>query len=137
MKYLLDTCTCIYYINGKHPQVHSNLHQHSAQDMFVSSVSKCEMYAGSGMSQTPQKSRAKQDRFLIRFVSLPFDDAAANQYGIIHSFLRKQGKLIKVPDMQIAAVALANNLIVVTSDTSDFSRIPSLTIEDWTIASAS
>jgi tRNA(fMet)-specific endonuclease VapC len=82
------------------------------------------------MSQTPIVSRAKQDRFLNHFGSLLFDDAAVRQYGEVQSYLRRRGRLIQVPDMQIAAIALANNLIVVTSDTDDFGRIPDLKIED-------
>lgn len=132
MKYLLDTCICIFYINGKDRQVRENLHKHSQTDIVISSITKCELYAGSGGSQIPQVSRAKQDRFLKHFVSLPFDDSAAHHYGQIYSNLKKRGKLIKVPDIQIAAIALANSLIVVTNDTGDFGRITGLTIEDWT-----
>lgn len=133
MKYLLDTCICIFYISDNRPQLRKTLHRHVPADIVVSSITKCELYAGSGSSQTPQTSRAKQDRFLIRFVSLPFDDAAARFYGMIHSNLRKRGRLIKVPDMQIAAIAMARSLTVVTNDTDDFGRIPGLDIEDWTI----
>jgi len=31
----------------------------------------------------------------------------------------------------IAAIALANDLILVTHNTSEFSRVPALKIEDW------
>jgi tRNA(fMet)-specific endonuclease VapC len=34
-------------------------------------------------------------------------------------------------DLLIAAIALANGLIVVTHNTSEFSRVPGLSIEDW------
>ncbi|MFZ4558089.1 MAG: type II toxin-antitoxin system VapC family toxin, partial [Pseudanabaena sp.] len=36
-------------------------------------------------------------------------------------------------DLQIAAIALANNLILVTHNTKEFSRIPQLQLEDWEI----
>ena len=134
MKYLLDTCVCILYINRKSQQVRDNIHKHNRSDMVVSSVTKCELYAGSAMSQTPIVSRAKQDRFLNHFDSLPFDDAAARQYGEVQAYLRRRGRLIQIPDMQIAAIALANDLIVVTSDTDDFGRIPDLKFEDWSLS---
>ena len=34
-------------------------------------------------------------------------------------------------DLQIAAIALAEDLILVTHNTGEFSRIPGLRIEDW------
>ena len=132
MGFLLDSCICIFYINGKKPNVRENLHKHAEQDMFVSAITKGEMFAGSLGSRTPQRSRQKQGLFFSRFRSLPFDDDAAEQYANIYAQLKKHGRLIKIPDIQIAATAMANNLVVVTSDTADFGRIPGLTIEDWT-----
>ena len=38
-----------------------------------------------------------------------------------------------VADMQIAAIAMANNLTVVTHDLRGFWRLPKLTVEDWTV----
>lgn len=34
-------------------------------------------------------------------------------------------------DLQIAAIALANNLILVTHNMGEFSRVEGLQIEDW------
>jgi tRNA(fMet)-specific endonuclease VapC len=36
-------------------------------------------------------------------------------------------------DLKIAATALANNATLITRNTSDFSKVPGLTVEDWTI----
>ena len=39
-----------------------------------------------------------------------------------------------VADMQIAAIAMANDLTVVMHDLRGFARLPNLQLEDWTVA---
>ncbi|MGK7885818.1 MAG: type II toxin-antitoxin system VapC family toxin [Crocosphaera sp.] len=57
---------------------------------------------------------AKQKMFLRRFVSLPFDDKSAEIYGVIRAYLEQKGTPIGGYDLQIAAIAIANNLTLVT-----------------------
>ena len=56
--------------------------------------------------------------------------AAAQQFQLLHA----QRIRIGTQDLRIAAIALANNCIVVTRNRRDFARVPDLTIEDWTIS---
>lgn len=49
----------------------------------------------------------------------------------IYTDLRKKGTLIDDIDILIAGIALSNNLILVTHNTSHFVRIDGLEIEDW------
>ena len=71
--------------------------------------------------------------FLDGFTLLPFDDMAVEQYAVLRVALEQQGTPISHPDMQIAAIALANNLVLVTHNTAEFSRISGLMLEDWEI----
>jgi tRNA(fMet)-specific endonuclease VapC len=89
------------------------------------------MYAGSAKSQMPQRSRARQDAFFIRFASLPFDEAAADEFGRIRADLELAGTPIGPYDMQIAAIAIAHDLILVTHNSKEFGRVSNLKIEDW------
>lgn len=84
-------------------------------------------------SQYAERSRAKQDAFFIRFQHLDFDDLAADRFGSLRATLEKAGTPIGPYDMQIAAIALVHNLIVVTHNTGEFVRVPSLQLEDWEI----
>jgi tRNA(fMet)-specific endonuclease VapC len=131
MKYLLDTNTCIRYINGTSSRVAEKLDSLNPQDVAVCSVVKAELFFGAMRSQNPQRNLAGQRQFLALFTSLPFDDAAAEHYGRIRADLTAQGKLIGGNDLLIAAIALANDLILVTHNTWEFSRVNNLTIEDW------
>jgi tRNA(fMet)-specific endonuclease VapC len=89
------------------------------------------MFAGAGKSNTPEKTLSKQREFFDQFVSLPFDDAVATIYGPMRAKLETAGTPIGALDMLIASIALANDLILVTHNTSEFSRIQGLKLEDW------
>ncbi len=91
------------------------------------------MYYGAMKSQTPSVSLQKQQRFLSQFSSLPFDDTTVYDYGTIRAALEKLGTPISHPDVQIAAIALKHNLILVTHNTREFSRIYGLRLEDWEV----
>jgi tRNA(fMet)-specific endonuclease VapC len=131
--YLLDTNTCIRFINGRAPQIRENMRTINDADIAVSAITKAEMYAGSAKSQTPKRSRAKQDAFFSRFVSLPFDDSTSHEFGRIRAHLEKAGTPIGPYDMQIAAIAVGHGLIVVTHNLQEFGRVPWLKTEDWEI----
>jgi tRNA(fMet)-specific endonuclease VapC len=131
MKYLLDTNTCIRYINGRAPQIREQMRLIADTDIAISTVTMGEMFAGSAKSQHPQRSRAKQDAFFVRFAQLAFDGAAADEFGRIRAHLEKAGTPIGPYDMQIAAIAVVHRLIVITHNTQEFGRIPWLEIEDW------
>lgn len=69
--------------------------------------------------------------FFLEFPSLPFDGAAASTCGRLRVQLKARGTPIGAYDLQIAAIALANHLILVTHNTREFSRIDELKLEDW------
>ena len=51
--------------------------------------------------------------------------------GQIRAQLQKLGTPIGSYDLQIAAIALAHNLILVTHNTREFERVEGLKLEDW------
>jgi tRNA(fMet)-specific endonuclease VapC len=134
LKYLLDTNTCIRYLNGHSPAVRRRPANYSDADIVVCSVVKAELLFGAARSHDPVATRAKQEAFLSRFVSLAFDDAAAEHYGPLRAHLTRLGQLIGPNDLLIAAIALANQLALVTNNIAEFLRVPGLVVEDWETA---
>lgn len=131
MKYLLDTNVCIKYLSGRSPEIRQKMRAIPADLIVLCSVVKSELFYGAMKSQQPQQTLAGHIKFFGQFNSLPFDDAAALRFGEIRAELSKKGTLIGPYDLQIAAIALANNLILVTHNTKEFNRVANLQIEDW------
>src|ERR1035437_2100346 len=63
--------------------------------------------------------------------SLPFGDRAAERCGEIRALLAREGRPTGPYDLQIAAIAQAAELSVVTRNVSEFSRVPGLAVENW------
>lgn len=131
MKYLLDTNTCIRYLNGRSPVVFERLNALSPADVCVCSIVKAELRYGALRSDYVEKTLAEQEKFLGQFVSLPFDDAAHQHAAQIRADLARAGTPIGPYDLLIASIALANDLILVTHNTREFGRVAGLQIEDW------
>ncbi len=70
---------------------------------------------------------------LAPYVSLPFDNLAAERYADIRQALEKAGNVIGPHDMLIAAICVARGCMLVTSNPREFARIPGLLIEDWLV----
>lgn len=133
MTHLLDTNACVRYLNGRAAGVRTKLAMMPLGNVGICSIVKAEMYAGALKSNNPVRTRSAQDNFLDQFVSMPFDDSAASSYAIIRAHLEAVGTPIGPYDLQIAAIALANNLTLITHNTREFSRVPGLVLEDWEI----
>lgn len=131
MKYLLDTNVCIRYLNGQSPGVREQLESTEPDDVALCSIVKAELFYGALKSARPGKNLERARRFTDRFISLPFDDLAAVEYGEIRSFLERAGTPIGPNDLLIAAIARAHDVTVVTNNVAEFARVPELDFEDW------
>jgi len=129
--YLLDTNICIYVIQHKPPEVRQHFEQHHIRDIAVSAITVAELQYGVEKSQQRARNQHALDQFLLPLTIIDFDHAAAQAYGKIRSTLEQCGTPIGALDLQIAAIALSRNLIVVTNNTREFARVPGLTVENW------
>ena len=131
MKYMLDTNMCIYIIK-KHPEnVLKKFKTFNVGDIYISSITLAELMYGVHKSHHQQKNKTALAEFTSPLEIMPFDGDAAKHYGEIRAYLEKNGTPIGSLDMMIAAHAQCLNLILVTNNKKEFSRIPHLKIEDW------
>lgn len=134
MKYLLDTNACIAYLTARSAPVVDRVKRTRPSDLALCSVVKSELIYGANKSANVSDNLETLERFFAPFHSLPFDDLAAGIAGGVRANLASLGTPIGPNDLLIAAIALANGLILVTHNLGELGRVPGLTIEDWEVA---
>ena len=132
MRYLLDTNACITHLRSAGTSgVSRRITAARAGDIVLTSIVREELIFGALRTKQPTKSLAEMHAFLSAFDSLPFDDVAADVSGRVRAQLETAGERIEINDVLIAAVALSNNLTLVTHNVRHLSRVPGLLMEDW------
>lgn len=131
MRYSLDTNVCIRFVKGRSDRLTQKMHAVPFAQMVICSIVRAEMVYGAMKSQQAIRTLDEQQRFLSNFDSLGFDDQAARNFGELRAALERSGTLIGPYDMQIAAIAMANDLTLVTHNVKEFSRIQGLKWVDW------
>jgi tRNA(fMet)-specific endonuclease VapC len=117
----------------------ARISQYSPSDFTLSVVSFHEQFLGAHNFINRAKTNTDTIRgytllleILQRFATahiLPFDTLAI----AIFDQMRSQGVRVSTMDLRIAAIAISRNLVLLTRNVSDFSKVPGLKIEDWTV----
>ena len=131
MTYLLDTNVCIRLLNNTSPLVTNRLAAKQPNDIYLCTIVQMELFYGAYRSGNVEQNLAVLKRFINQFPILPLDPHSAEVAGQIRAQLATLGTPIGPYDLQIAAIALMNNLILVTHNTGEFSRVNGLQFEDW------
>lgn len=142
MRYLLDT-DHISFLQRRSGQEFTRLiirmEQHSQVDFDLSIVSFHEQVLGA--HNFINRARINIDvmrgytlllEILQGFSSAPVLPYEAEAVAIFDE-LRRQKVRVSTMNLRISAIALSHNLIVLTRNVSDFSKVPGLMKEDWTV----
>jgi tRNA(fMet)-specific endonuclease VapC len=128
---LLDTNACIQLWQRKNLTVRRHFSQYSPSDIALCSVVKAELLFGALRSEQKENNLQLLQKLFAPLQSFDFDDVAAEHYAQIRADLTVQGCLIGANDLMIAAIARANQVILITHNTGEFSRVQGLAVEDW------
>jgi tRNA(fMet)-specific endonuclease VapC len=131
MLYLPDTNVWIHHLNPASSIVKTKLAIYPPSQIALCDVVKAELYYGAFKSARREANLALLETLFSEFSSFSFDGEAARMFGEIRADLARKGTPIGPYDSQIAAIALANDCILVTHNTGEFSRIAGLKLEDW------
>ena len=136
IRFILDTDTVTYQQGGR-PNVIRRLSEVAPDTVATTVITLYEQLRGRlAAVNRQQDDQARQlayrrlqetHGYFCRVPVLSFDaEAAATYRSLVSQSLR-----IGSQDLQIAAIALAHNAVLVTSNRRHFDQIPGLVIEDW------
>ena len=129
MIYVLDTDT-VSLIVRKNPSVIENLIRHEDDEICISAISYAELCYGMEKKRS-DRLFAEVNTILGKLSIIAFDESQSELYGKIRAALEKSGVPIGDMDMLIAAAAISADAVLVSHNTSHFSMIKGLKIEDW------
>jgi len=131
MAFLPDTNLWISLLKNPGGKLDAMVQSQPAPDILLCAVVKAELWHGAEKYGNRERRRLALDMRFAPFASLPFDDAAARHYAEIRHHLEVQGRVLGPNDLKIAAIARTHGLTLVSAD-QEFSRVPGLSVEDWT-----
>ena len=129
-KYLIDTNTCIYYINGKF-DIKKKFEKADPDNCYISEITLAELKYGVENSEKKERNQKALDNFLKGIKIVPIFHSL-DLHAKEKARLRKTGALIDDFDLLIGSTSVTHHLILVTNNTEHFQRIKGITIENWT-----
>ena len=127
---MLDTNACIDFSLARSDRLRDRLAQAYDTGVAISAVTLAELRVGAKNPAADPKDERLLN-VLIRSVSLlDFDALAADHYGMI---VREVGVKRHCFDRLIAAHARSRDLTLVTNNERDFTDVPGLRVENWTV----
>ena len=131
--YLFDT-DIITHVFKKKPSTKllEKLTGTAKRDQFISTITISEIVYGACKSNHARHHLDNLEKILLPSVNiLGFDAQAAYACGVLRAELEKAGPPLALADLEIAAIAIANKLTLVSGNVRHFSRIKELKLENW------
>jgi tRNA(fMet)-specific endonuclease VapC len=133
----LDTNVVIVALNQPLSPLRASLNRALVGEVpvTISSIVLFELWYGVAKGERRSHNTARIMDFLAGPIKvLNFDAEDARESGDIRAVLARAGAPIGPYDVLIAAQARRRGAILVTANKNEFSRVPGLQTQDWTIA---
>lgn len=99
---------------------------------YISTTTIAEIVYGAWKSGRPQYHLDNLKKILLPAINIVgFDAKAAYFCGQLRARLEKDGTPLALADLEIAAIAIANHLTLVSGNLRHFARIKELAVDNW------
>jgi tRNA(fMet)-specific endonuclease VapC len=131
LRFMLDTDTCIYIIKKQPEHVLRRYQTEYDDECCISTITLSELEFGVEKSLHKERNRLALDVFMVPLEVMPYDAYAAQQYGIVRSYLTSRGQPIGPLDLLIAAHARSLGVSLITNNIREFRKVPGLKVATW------
>jgi tRNA(fMet)-specific endonuclease VapC len=116
----------------RHPQgvVARKISLVGENEICISIIVAAELRFGAAKRNSARLSN-QVETILAAMLVVPFDVPTDREYAKLRQLLESSGNSIGPNDLLIAAQARANGQILVTNNVREFTRVPSLQVENW------
>ncbi len=128
--FLLDTNTCIHYLNGTDAGLTRRVLAAGPDQLAASALTAGELHFGAARSSRPQANRERLAAFFGELAVIPFDGQCAAHFGRIKADLLGRGRPIPDFDIGIAATAAATGRTLVSAD-GHMDEISGIPLQNW------
>jgi len=132
-RFLPDTNTLIYIRRHRPATVLARFQKLSYGEAAFSVIRFGELAYGAAKSVRRSEAIAQLDKLRSALPIMALPETAAEIFGVIRSDLEGRGQQIANNYLWIAAHALAANLILVTNNEREFTRVKGLKIQNWAV----
>ena len=124
IRYLIDANSAVYAMDEGHEALTTRIADCTPGEIAISAISYAEVAYGTYVGKPPPPEIL--EAFVAAIPLIPFDGAAAREYARL-PFKRARF------DRLLAAHALSLGVTIITNNEADFTDVPGLAVENWTV----
>lgn len=129
-RFMLDTNIVSDVVRNPFGNAADKLYHLGQDDICISSIVLSEILFGLKRKGSARLS-ALVEGLLSRIAVVDYDASASRHYADIRTFLETRGTPIGTTDIFIAAHAMSLDMVLVTNNVREFSRVDGLKFENW------
>ena len=132
-KYLFDTDTITNILKRKPSEkLVARLGTLRKSQQHITTTTVAEIVYGAYKSSKPSFHIERLEKILMPAVNiLSFDSKSSYICGRLRAELEKTGQCLSLADLEIASIALADDMILISGNLKHFKRIKPLNVENW------
>ena len=125
---ILDTDHCVAILRK---QLDLREHVSAEEELGTTAISVAELMHGAQRSQHRDDNVARLEVLLSALIVLPFDEPAGRRFGVLKAELEAKAEPLDNLHLQIASIAIENDLALLTNNTGHFKRVSGLYLMNW------